>query len=234
MTRWTVNYEPGFTEEEAFRLYRTHYDSFSSLADAKPRVVNGPAGERLRDAWRSLKSYTIEDRHLFDCNRSRLRTFFWALRPVRFFRSLNPKVEAVHDGEYDRTIFDRFGNPRAVRVKRHYELLSINAADIGTDSNSGRIYALEVTCPTSGSKFMIMLEGGFDRTSDPDTKIGQALGYIFNGQMVSHRHGDVVFRPSHDEDVRMQEAGFTELFHGVRSTGSRSASDILSQILTEA
>ena len=177
-----------FTREEFLRLLKTHFEYLDRLQRAMPNLELCPKQE-LKSLWASLVPYTIKDRELFaDDARSRLRVFFWALRPDRFFRSIPHEEVDKLVLDCRRTIWDSQGNPRQVAVCRTYTLLSVDNEDIGVvaqDLRYDRTKALEVKCPSSGSMFVLMVP--------PDTTSASvAIASIFGTRAPTHRHGDVL------------------------------------------
>lgn len=186
---FSINSVLGFTFEEAARIYRTHFDSKEAFAASRPELAASDWGKSFMAHWNVTNPLTIKDREQFSDTRGRLRTFFWALRPVRFFRSLNPIVEDTVECDVERTIWDRYGNPRKVQSTRRYELLSVAGDQIG--ASDGRVYGLEMTCPTTGAAYLVLVSKWSNWTAEP-ARVADALKFMYSNKQPHLRHGDVL------------------------------------------
>lgn len=179
-----------FTPEEAVRLYKTHYVDVAEFKSSESRLAKTEWGKHVINNWAEAEVYTINDRLLFTQTRSRMRVFFWALKPVEVFKTLNPQLIDEQTIKADRTVWDAYGNPSTVQVERTYILWRVRAEALGADPQANTyVYGLQMECPSTGKQHLILIAE--NQLYQPS--VGKALRFIYGGIQPADRHGDVFF-----------------------------------------
>ena len=169
-------------------MLRTRYDTIDELRR------DFPALQVDEVELTTAKPYDIKDlagfvkpgdAYGFSQPMARRRLFFWAVRPLRLLPYVATREIAKKTEEVTRTIWDAYGNPRQVTVERTYVMYELDPDRIGIPSAGQVVYALVMTCPSTGQQYLSLAAEFFLPS------INAAIRSMAPDFPYNHRQGDV-------------------------------------------